>query len=196
MVFLSRLKWRREQGLPSLPPLLKPLSERDNSMNNLDSTYLREVLDYNPETGIFTWKKSRYKNRIGTVAGCFSSEKYWRITIDKKEYLAHRLAWIYVHNEHPLHEIDHINGTKDDNRICNLRCATPQENQQNIKKANSKNTSGFAGVHWCKTYKKWVAAIRINKVKKQLGRFDSAQEAYKVYLQHKQIHHPFFIFFR
>lgn len=165
-------------------------------MNNIDSTYLREVLEYNQDTGIFTWKKSRYKNKIGTIAGCFSSEKYWRITILRQEYLAHRLAWLYINNEYPIHEIDHINGIRHDNRISNLRCATTQENQQNIKKPNVRNKSGFVGVHWCKTYKKWIAAIRINKIKKQLGRFDSAEEAYKVYLQHKQTHHKFFIAFR
>ena len=165
-------------------------------MNIIDSTYLREVLEYNQDTGIFTWKISRYKNKIGTIAGSFSSQKYWRIKIKGEECLAHRLAWLYVHGEMPNDEIDHINGIRHDNRICNLRCATTQENQQNIKKPNAKNKSGFVGVHWCKTYQKWVAAIRINKIKKQLGRFDSAEEAYKVYLQHKQTHHKFFISFR
>jgi hypothetical protein len=165
-------------------------------VNELDSTYLREVLAYNPETGIFTWKKSRYKNKIGTTAGSTCSENYCKIKIKQKTYLAHRLAWLCFYNEYPPNEIDHINGMIRDNRISNLRCATPQENQQNIKKPNSKNTSGFTGVHWCKTYEKWVSFIRINKAKKYLGRFDSAEEAYKVYLQQKQIHHPFFISFR
>jgi hypothetical protein len=122
---------------------------------------LKELLHYDQDTGIFTWLVPRANNavKIGTIAGGKSPKGYWRIKIYDKPYQAHRLAWLYVYSEFPKEYIDHINGSRSDNRICNLREATYQQNAFN-QKMSSRNTSGVKGVHWSKADSAWI--IKIN----------------------------------
>ena len=83
--------------------------------------YLKSLLYYNPETGKFTWRVSK-NNRVkcGSEAGTIQSSGHRRIRIDKKDYLAHRLVWLWYYGRWPENEIDHIN-KPDDNRLKNLR---------------------------------------------------------------------------
>lgn len=137
---------------------------------------LKELLDYNPSTGIFTWREGRGGMAAGSVAGCVSSEGYVQLTVDGKHYKAHRLAWLYVHGEFPLNQLDHINRVRTDNRICNLRPATHAENAQNQRKHRD-NTSGVTGVSWDKKSRKWRANIRLNGRKIFLGLYETIKEA-------------------
>jgi hypothetical protein len=118
---------------------------------------LRELLEYDPETGVFLWK-TRTSNRvkIGSVAGTKHGKGYVSISCDGKRYMAHRLAWLYVHGQFPEEQIDHINGVRDDNRLCNLRCVSSAENQMNMK-LDKRSSSGITGVHWHKLTGKWHA---------------------------------------
>jgi hypothetical protein len=111
----------------------------------LTREYVAEILDYDPETGVFTRKKSTHKNHRGTTAGGINNSGYWCIRVGANRYLAHRLAWLLVYGEMPDRMIDHINGNPLDNRIANLRMASPNENAYNRKK-RSDNTSGIKGV--------------------------------------------------
>ena len=90
-------------------------------MSNIDCNQLREILEYQPETGLFFWKKKRNGISVGQLAGGKDRDGYIRIRIDNVKYAAHRLAWMYIHNDFPKNFIDHINGIKSDNRICNLK---------------------------------------------------------------------------
>jgi hypothetical protein len=129
-----------------------------------DQQYLHELFDYNLETGVFTWKKIKHNFLKGKVAGCLHSSGYIQIRIKDKNYQAHRLAWMMHYGEDPKDLfIDHINGNKTDNRICNLRLATNQQNQRNNK------SKGF---YWNKQKKKWKAHIRVEGKLKHLGLFD------------------------
>ena len=94
--------------------------------------YLKSLLDYNPETGKFIWKVSK-NNRVksGSEAGTIQSSGHRSILIDKKDYLAHRLAWLWYYGRWPEDQIDHINHNPDDNRIENLREVSNQENGKN-----------------------------------------------------------------
>ena len=149
--------------------------------SELSVDYLREILDYNPESGVFRWKVSNNNRvKVGDVAGTLKRDGYRRIMINGKAYLERRLAWFYVHGKWPKDMIDHINGIKDDNYIENLREATNAENQWNRTKRDN-NTSGFKGVCWNKAAQKWQAQIRINNKVKYLGLFDSPEEAYAAY---------------
>jgi hypothetical protein len=130
---------------------------------------LKEVLNYNPDTGIFTWLVDRGANRTsGKIAGHIDCHGYRSIGIDGKYYKAHRLAWLYVHGEFPPNEIDHINGNGIDNRLDNLRPVTSSENSQN-QKMRDNNKSGVMGVYWYNKSKKWLARIRVNTKEIHLG---------------------------
>ena len=167
---------------------------------DLTQDELKNLLDYDHDTGIFTWKRRKDKPGIGgktwntkfcgKKAGWIASNGYRQIQIGGKiSYLSHRLAWLFCHGEWPKNEIDHINGIRDDNRICNLRQANRSENQQNIKCAYFRNKTGLLGVHWCTHKKKYIAKIMDNGKAIHIGSFDSAELAHNAYLLVKrQIH--------
>lgn len=115
----------------------------------LPQNRLKEMLIYYPETGIFIWNERRRGRKFGQIAGNLNKVSgYVCIVIDGNNYLAHRLAWLYVHGDFPSGEqsfIDHINGKKGDNRIVNLRKASHKENHRN-KPITSNNSSGITGV--------------------------------------------------
>jgi len=136
---------------------------------------LHEYLNYDPETGIFTWKKaSSNKTRIGDKAGCIRPDGYILIGF-KKSFLAHRLAFLYMLNETPKF-VDHINGNRSDNRWENLRSVSRSENGRNMKIPLT-NKSGVIGVFWNAGKKKWTAKIKINQVSYHLGDFDNLNDA-------------------
>lgn len=114
-----------------------------------------EYLSYNPDTGVFTWKKSPANViKIGSVAGTVEKEGYVRIILKGKSERAHRLAWLFTHGELPIEFIDHINRNKGDNRLVNLRLASAIDNALN-RGAGTNNKSGHKGVWWCKLKEKW-----------------------------------------
>ena len=160
--------------------------------NFITQSELKEILDYNPETGQFTWvglgPAGRVKN--GSVAGNINNKNYVVIEIKSKAYIAHRLAWFYVYGEWPKDQIDHINGIRTDNRIKNLREATGFENQQNTKTKKS-NTSGFTGVNWSSKKNCYISRIMTRRVRIFLGYFDTAEEAHNAYLKSKKELHSF-----
>lgn len=151
---------------------------------------LKEVLLYNPDTGFFTWIKRTGNRAAGSLAGTPRANEYIQIRVDKKIYLAHRLAWLYVHGVFPPDQLDHINRIRTDNRISNLRLATQAENKQNFSKSR-RNKSGIIGVSWCKQSRKWHARICINGRKTDLGRYDSIEKAAAARAEAKARYHTF-----
>ena len=119
---------------------------------------LKELLHYDPGTGVFVWKNiiTANQKKNGDVAGGYDDKGYIKIRINYKHYLAHRLAWLYVYGEWPSKHLDHINRNPSDNRISNLREATHLENNKNASKRKD-NTSGYKGVNWHARNKKWIA---------------------------------------
>mgnify|MGYP003659297872 CR=1 FL=1 len=148
-------------------------------MKKVKQGLLKELFDYDPETGVFTRIKSNSNRwQTGVVAGSNSSNRYKLIFISGKNHMAHRMAWLYVHGSMPDGYIDHINGIRDDNRMCNLRVVTRTENNRN-RCTNKNNTSGVNGVSWCKRTKSWLVTICIKSKMKYLGRFKDKDEAIK-----------------
>jgi hypothetical protein len=156
---------------------------------NLNAARVRELLDYDPDTGLFRWRVDRRKTRAGSIAGCAYPSGYIRIKIDMRECLAHRLCWLYVTGAWPVGQIDHRDGDKANNRFANLRDVTRSVNAQNQRKAQANNQAGLLGVRRC--HKRWRATIRIPGEPRQrhLGTFTSAQEAHAAYLEAKRRHH-------
>lgn len=155
---------------------------------------IMEYLEYNPETGVFTAAKTHGALwRKGKVVGHKNKSGYITITLLGKLRKAHRLAWIYVYGEDiDRYEIDHINGDKSDNRICNLRISSHQQNMFNMKK-KSTNKSGVKGVHFDKRCNKWRAQTSINKKRVHLGLFDAIESAEKAIREFMVANHKEFI---
>lgn len=140
---------------------------------------LREMFDYNPETGLLFWKKRNSKRiHIGDIAGCKSSEGRVLVGVKGRLYKAHRIAWAIMTGEWPTDQIDHINQNPSDNRWENLREVCKSQNMMNISRINS-NTSGIKGVGWSKASQKWRAYIRADGTNYHLGVFDKIEDAAK-----------------
>ncbi|MEG1123085.1 MAG: HNH endonuclease [Citrobacter sp.] len=137
-------------------------------------------LDYNPETGSFTWKATNRRGFVGKQAGCFCPrDGYIRIRIHGKLELAHRLAWNMTYPDNPVgpdEQIDHINHIRMDNRIVNLRKASNTDNSRNAS-IGSNNTSGALGVWFEKRRNAWVAEIKVDRRKIHIGQFEKFEDA-------------------
>lgn len=147
-------------------------------MNQLTEERLKELFTYDPETGHFVRKiKVAARTRVGEVAGS-SHEGYIRMTVDRKSYQAHRLAYLYMTGSFPTGIVDHIDHDKSNNRWENLRIVSHQENCKNFS-LNQNNTSGQTGVYWHKRDKKWIAFIYVDGIKKHIGSFKDKDDAIK-----------------
>lgn len=147
---------------------------------------LHDWFDYDPETGIFVWRKEprTIGRRLGKVAGTTRTTGYVHIGVPGFSQLgAHRLAWIYVHGlSIGGGEIDHIDGNPSNNRIANLRWATSAQQKQN-RRVQSNNRSGLKGAfyHACHKGKKWRSQIKVGDQLIFLGYFHTAEEAHEAY---------------
>jgi hypothetical protein len=150
--------------------------------DDLTLVRLRELLTYNPDTGVFIRKlKSRPD---GKVAGNRDACGYLQLKVAGKMRLAHRLAWLWMTGEFPSMDIDHINGIKDDNRWSNLRHVDRATNAQNQRLGHRDGSSGTLGV-LC-VGDKWYAAITSRGQRKHLGTFRSQEDAEAAYLAAKR----------
>jgi hypothetical protein len=138
---------------------------------------VREVLDYDPETGVFTRKvRLAHRHQVGDIAGQKHTKGYVLIGVDSELYFAHRLAWLHYYGEWPKNQIDHINRVKTDNRIANLRDVTNAENHRN-RPINSNNKSGHIGVSWAARTGRWQATITVAGKSIFLGQYDKLEDA-------------------
>jgi phage terminase large subunit-like protein len=142
---------------------------------------IREYIDYNPETGILTAKVSRKTAKAGEPVGNLNKLGYWVLKFNGTQYLQHRVAWYLHYGKDPEMDIDHMNGDRTDNRITNLRLATRQTNNQNVK---------ALGVSFEKSRQKWVAQIVKDYKVIKLGRFDCPLLAGLAYQDAKKQLHP------
>ena len=137
---------------------------------------LLELLDYNPETGVFKWKIAISRGiKVGQIAGVLSPQGYIRIGIGGTQHYAHRLAWFYVYKEW-ITQLDHIDRDRSNNAIANLRPATASQNQGN---RTVDNITGFKGV--TRKGNRYIAQITINYQTTYLGSFDTPEQAAEEY---------------
>lgn len=142
---------------------------------------LRELVNYDPVTGFFSWRVRRGQAfKPGMRCGSIDSAGHRQIEIDGRPYGAHRLAWLYMNGHWPEDQIDHRNGVRDDNRWENLRPADQSRNSANSKRP-AHNISGFKGVTVDKRRGRFGASIKVRGERIWLGTFDTPQEAHEVY---------------
>lgn len=142
---------------------------------------LRNILQYDQETGVFTWmKKISYKAVIGNMAGSINKDGYRVISIFGRKYYGHRLAYLYMEGEWPDDLIDHINLDPSDNRWKNIRPANKSQNAANTSKSSG-NSTGFKGVSLHAKAGKFQSHIYVNGKSKYLGLFDSPEDAHAAY---------------
>lgn len=136
-----------------------------------------DYISYDKDSGGFVWKKSPSSFvKAGSPAGCLDPQGYRYIGLNGHHYLAHRVAWFLTYGEWPKDQIDHINGNKSDNRICNLRDVGQIDNGRNQKMPVT-NTSGVVGIVWLSKRQKWAARIKVNRVQKTIGIFNTLFDA-------------------
>lgn len=131
---------------------------------------LKNLLNYNPSTGVFTWKTNNKR------AGGLSQEGYWKIGVLGARHFAHRLAWLYTEGYLPENEIDHINRIRHDNRRENLREVSKSCNVRNSGIAKN-NKSGVTGVSWDRRANKWRAQIKSCGLVENLGAYNDLRDA-------------------
>lgn len=186
----------------------------DRQLPSID--LLRQILRYEPDTGKLFWRErpvgffqpSDYAG-VGERSADWSAAKWNTRHAGREAFIsrvgrgylagkvmgvklnAHRVIWALVHGEWPVHEIDHINCDKTDNRISNLRLATASENARN-RPTYSNNSSGFKGVSWNRQAMKWTAGIRLDGKRKHLGYFDGVEDAALAYAEAAAMHYGSF----
>jgi len=146
---------------------------------------VRELLDYDPLTGIFRWRANRNSALVGAVTGFTDTSGHLRIWIDGRKYAAHRLAWLYVYGEWPSAQIDHRDLNPKNNAINNLREASPAQNRWNARALREDGRKGVVA----RAGGKWEASIWASNKRHYLGRFDSAESAHAAYAAAAIKHH-------
>lgn len=141
---------------------------------------LRELLDYDPETGVFRNKVARSNVPAGSVAGSLTQSGYVRISVDDVSYRAHRLAWLWMTGEWPRAFVDHRDTDKANNRWSNLREASKSQNGAN-RPVQANSRSKLKGAHFTKANGKWMSLIQHHGRKLYLGYFPTAEEAHAAY---------------
>ena len=171
-----------------------PRRDQLTTTEPMANTLPREIFDYfdyDPETGVIRWKiDNGPKNRKGRAVGHKNKKGYTEAKFRGKSYFCHRIAWAIGHDTLEVPSIlDHINGNRSDNRLSNLRAATPQQNVLNAK--SRKN--GLKGASFHKKRNKWHSKIVFNGKCKHLGDFDTEIEAHEAYCRAAaELHGEFF----
>lgn len=155
-----------------------------------DQTELKELFNYDPDTGVVTRKKcTANRHVLGEVVGFAGSRGYLQAAVRSVKYPLHRLIWCLVTGEWPEGDIDHINRNRADNRLANLRAVTRSENNHNAGMSR-RNKSGYTGVCWDKAKNSWIANICVGGKTKHIGRYASAERAAEARKQAKAVYHP------
>lgn len=182
----SVLEGRTGRSVGALRPVLDTQAMELLNMSSRDLPsidYLRQRLSYDPETGQLCWKicevmPATWNGKwAGKRAGSKGGGKFYvQVCLDGKMYKAHRVAWALHYGAWPEDDIDHINHDRIDNRICNLRQTSRRENCRNSS-LSRRNTSGHAGVTWCRQTNKWMAQIHPDGRCVNLGKFHNFEDA-------------------
>lgn len=150
--------------------------EKKRNAPLLTAERLRELVVYDPETGVMKSRVSRHRVKPGDVIGVLNSKGHLLTRISWRLYYVHRLAWLYMTGEWPTNFVDHRNGDPADNRWANLREATRAQNGRN-RSCNHGNRAGTKNVYWCARDRSWRVLIKADGVEHYIGQFRDLDEA-------------------
>jgi hypothetical protein len=154
--------------------------------------YVESLLDYDAETGELRWKVERSNQiRVGQLVTSSDSKGYIRVTINGRRHQVHRIAWLLVHGEWPVEEVDHINMVTSDNRISNLRACSHSENRRNTNRYRN-NSSGIKGVSWNSASNSWLARLAVNGKNIYAGSFKNLGDAERAVAKLREQYHGSF----
>lgn len=149
---------------------------------------IRATFDYDPVTGAIRWKvRPAYCIQVGDTAGAIDRQGYLRIQFKGRQYQGHHIAWAHHFGEPPPDRLDHRNLHKADNRIENLRPATPSQNNGNHP-AKVGTSSKLKGVCWNKQCRRWQAQIKVRGKSIYLGLFEDEMKAHEAYVASAKLH--------
>lgn len=151
----------------------------------LTQARLKELLNYDPLTGVFSWLVPKHKCVVGEPCGSPHCKGYVQLRVEGYNYLAHRLAFLYMLGVFPKNGVDHIDGVRNNNAWANLRACNSSENQQNLGGPMSQNLTGFLGVDFIKKRGVYRARIKLNYRQYHIGYFPTAELAHAAYLKAK-----------
>lgn len=156
----------------------------------LTADRLRELVDFDPGTGVFTqrivYEGQRARWKAGRVSGSISKQSgYLTLRVDGKNFQAHRLAWLHVHGTWPTAEIDHRDGDRRNNCMSNLRDVSRRENAGNMQRVRADSATGVQGVSPYKKTGRFQAQVRHNGRCHYLGTYDTVEQARAVYVDAK-----------
>jgi hypothetical protein len=143
---------------------------------------LKELFDY--QDGFLINKTSRGKSKKGEPIGHVNVYGYRISRVDMTKFYVHRLIWVFHNGSVNNLDVDHLDGNRDNNRIENLRLATRQLNNQNIRSARKNNALGVLGVS--KDKDRFRAQISFERKVRCIGVFDTVEEAHQAYLEAKR----------
>lgn len=154
---------------------------------NLSAEEVRELFDYDPETGAFTL--TDYAKSVGHVFAEYRDQRGTLTTrLGSETYMTHRLIWLWVHGAWPPFDLQHQNRVRDDNRLVNLVERDHSLAQLNRKTPSRRGRSGFLGVSRIggnPDDRKYVANITVKGKHHFLGSFNDPSEAHQAYLTAK-----------
>lgn len=145
-----------------------------------DAEAVRRALRYDARDGTFVWTGVQASYLAGRPAGSINRLGYVMIKIGRRSFAAHRVAWLFQYGVWPKAHIDHIDRDRSNNRISNLRLASPLENQMNSAPRRH-NTHGWKGISYQPRHKAWLAQITISGRNHNLGRYKDPIDAAAAY---------------
>jgi hypothetical protein len=143
----------------------------------IDAARLRDLVSYDPQSGEFVARVDRHKVAAGQRLGFPRKDGYWRMTIDGRKYLCHRLAWLYVTGRWPKDQVDHADGNRSNNAFANLRECTNGENRQNLSKQSFASRRSHVGVWYRHDRHAWTARLVVDGITHNLGHFSTEAAA-------------------
>lgn len=150
-------------------------------MKELTLKRARELIDYNPRSGVMRWKQRGIGRRLDKPIGSVGPNDSRVVNIDGQRYYLHHIAWLLDKGKWPFYGVEHVNGVNSDNRIVNLRelrLSTPMPKKKRAAKHEIKR---LVGASWCADRGKWRSQIFDHGKNLYIGMFDTEREAHEAY---------------